>query len=241
MNYQIYKSADKIGQAAAMLIVSQIIKKNDSVLGFATGSTPIPTYREMIWAYEEGLVDYAQVTSFNLDEYCGLPSEHEQSFYHFMTENLFKHINIPREHIHIPNGLAVDVNAECKAYDDAIKHNGNIDLQLLGVGKNGHIGFNEPCDSFVFATHQVSLSTSTIEANKRFFTSVEDVPHQAITMGIGSIMKAKSIVLLATGKQKAEAVRQMIKEDPSPSCPASILQFHPLVTVLLDEEAASLL
>ena len=241
MNYRIYKNADEIGKAAGTMISAQILEKKNTVLGLATGSTPVPTYQYMAKLYEEGIVDYSQVVTYNLDEYCGLAPDHEQSFYYFMVQNLFSHINISRSNTHIPNGLAADIAADCKAYDDAIEKNGGIDLQLLGIGENGHIGFNEPCDAYIYATHQTALTQSTIDANKRFFNSSDEVPRHAVTMGIGSIMKARNIVLIATGKAKAEVVRQMINEDPAPSCPASILQFHPAVTVLLDEGAASLL
>lgn len=241
MEYHIYKNADEIGKATAMIISSQILKKKNSVLGLATGSTPLPVYQHMVHFYQKGLVDFSQTTTYNLDEYCNLPPEHEQSYFFFMMDNLFRHINIPKENIHIPNGLADDIAAECKNYDAAIEKAGGIDLQLLGIGPNGHIAFNEPGDSYVYATHRTALTESTIEANKRFFPSADDVPRYALTMGIGSIMKARSILLLATGASKAEAVRDMLLKDPSPACPASILQFHPNATIMLDEEAASLL
>ncbi|MCL2487287.1 MAG: glucosamine-6-phosphate deaminase [Oscillospiraceae bacterium] len=237
----ILKDADAIGKAAASLFVSQTLRKPDSVLGFATGSSPIPTYQGMIDAYKAGIVDFAGVTTFNLDEYCGLAPDHDQGYRYFMMQNLFDHLNVPHDRIHVPNGLAADFDAEGVAYDAAIDAAGGIDLQILGIGHNGHIGFNEPCDVFPQITHKVTLTESTIEANKRFFASADEVPRYAVSMGIGTILKVRSIVLVATGKGKAEAVKKMIKDDPSPFCPASALQFHPDVTVLLDADAASLL
>ncbi len=241
MNVRVYKDADAIGSAAASLFAAQVIAKPNAVLGLATGSTPIPTYRRMAALYEEGAVDYSSVTTYNLDEYVGLDHSHDQSYYYFMHDNLFKYINIPEEQIHVLSGTASDPAAECAEYDAAIDAAGGIDLQILGIGRNGHIAFNEPADVFPPKTHVVNLTESTIEANKRFFASADDVPRQALTMGIGSIMKAKAILIIATGADKAEAVRMMIKGSVDPHCPASVLQLHPQVTVMLDEAAASLL
>ncbi|MGI6152602.1 MAG: glucosamine-6-phosphate deaminase [Christensenellaceae bacterium] len=241
MNCYIYKSAEEMGSAAATIISSRVLEKKTSVLGLATGSTPVPVYQHMVKLYNEGVVDYSKVTTYNLDEYCGLSPEHEQSYYYFMMENLFRHINIPHSNIHVLNGLAGDVEAECNAYDAAIERDGGIDLQLLGIGINGHIGFNEPGEAYIFSTHKTTLTESTIEANKRFFGSADDVPRYAVTMGIGSIMKARSVLLVATGKSKAQAIRDMLLKDPSPACPASVLQLHSNVTVMLDEAAARLL
>ncbi len=241
MNVLVMKNTQEIGKAAGTMFAAQVISKPNSVLGLATGSTPIPTYQYMIELYKQGVVDYSKVTTYNLDEYCGLTHDHDQSYYYFMQENLFKGINVPTESIHVLNGVAPDAQAECDAYDAAIDAAGGIDLQILGIGNNGHIAFNEPCNSFPSKTHIVSLTQSTIEANKRFFESIDDVPKQAITMGIGSIMKARNIILIATGAAKAEAVKAMINGPVDPQCPASILQFHPNVTIFLDEPAASLL
>lgn len=241
MNVLVMKDAQEIGKAAGTMFAAQVISKPNCVLGLATGSTPIPTYKYMAELYREGAVDYSKVTTYNLDEYCGLTHDHDQSYYYFMMENLFKNINVPVDSIHVLNGIAPDAQAECDAYDAAIDAAGGIDLQILGIGNNGHIAFNEPCDVFPSTTHIVSLTESTIEANKRFFESIDDVPKQAITMGIGSIMKAKNIILIATGAAKAEAVKAMVQGPVDPKCPASILQFHPNVTVFLDEPAASLL
>lgn len=241
MNVLVYKSTEEIGKAAGTMFASQVINKPDSILGLATGSTPIPTYQYMIDLYKQGAVDYSKVTTYNLDEYCGLTHEHDQSYYYFMMQNLFKGINVPVDSIHVLNGVAEDPEAECKAYDAAIDAAGGIDLQILGIGNNGHIAFNEPCDFFPGGTHTVTLTQSTIEANKRFFASIDEVPKSAITMGIGSIMKARKIILIATGAAKAEAVKALVKGDVTPQCPASILQFHPDVTIMLDEAAASML
>jgi glucosamine-6-phosphate deaminase len=242
MNYHIYKDADTIGKIVAGIFIAQVQMKPNSVLGFATGSTPIPTYNYMIKGYKDRIVCYGGIRAFNLDEYCGLERTHEQSYHYFMMDNLFNHINVPLNgRIFVPEGVADDFDEECKHYESLIYAAGGIDLQILGIGNNGHIGFNEPSDSFSTTTHKVKLTESTIEANKRFFNSADDVPKYAITMGIGTIMRAKSIVLIATGKGKAEAIKAMIKDEPHPSCPASVLQFHPSVTVFLNEQAASLL
>lgn len=241
MNVRVYSSKEAIGTAAATLFAARVIAKPDSVLGLATGSTPIPTYQKMAELYKSGAVDFSKVTTFNLDEYVGLTHEHEQSYYYFMMDNLFRHINVPLDNIHVLSGTAEDSEAECAAYDAAIDAAGGIDLQILGIGRNGHIAFNEPAADFAPATHVVDLTPSTIEANTRFFNSSDEVPRQALTMGIGSIMKAKSIVIIATGADKAEAVKAMIQGNVSPSCPASVLQLHPDVTVMLDEAAASML
>ena len=227
MNVLVMKNTQEIGKAAGTMFAAQVISKPNSVLGLATGSTPIPTYQYMIELYKQGVVDYSKVTTYNLDEYCGLTHDHDQSYYYFMQENLFKGINVPTESIHVLNGVAPDAQAECDAYDAAIDAAGGIDLQILGIGNNGHIAFNEPCSSFPAKTHIVSLTQSTIEANKRFFESIDDVPKQAITMGIGSIMKARNIILIATGAAKAEAVKAMINGPVDPQCPASIFAIPP--------------
>jgi len=236
-----YDNAQQVGQAAAILIGAQLLTKPDAVLGLATGSTPIPTYQELIRLYQAGVLDFSKVTTFNLDEYCQLPPQHPCSYRHFMRQELFSHINLPAENQHIPDGNAVDLSAECAAYDQAILRAGGIDLQLLGIGRNGHIGFNEPSDQFVYGCHVVHLTQSTIEDNRRFFKREEDMPRQAVSLGVGSIMNAKSALLIATGKDKAEAVRKAILEDIDPSTQASILRTHPNVIFLLDKAAASLL
>ena len=241
MNVRVYKDDKAIGSAAAALFAACVTEKPNCVLGLATGSSPIPTYRKMAELYRDGAVDYAEVTTYNLDEYVGLDHDHDQSYYYFMQENLFRHINVKEENIHVLSGTAPDPEKECRDYEKAIEAAGGIDLQILGIGRNGHIAFNEPADAFAPATHVVELTESTIDANKRFFTSVDDVPRRALTTGIGTIMKARAIVLIATGADKAEAVRAMVKGPVTPRCPASILQFHPNTTIMVDEAAASLL
>ncbi len=241
MNVRVYKDAQAIGSAAAALFAAQVIRKPDAVLGLATGSTPIPTYQKMAELYQIGAVDFSQVTTYNLDEYVGLDHAHPQSYYYFMMDNLFRHINVPEDHIHVLSGTAADPEAECAAYEKAIEAAGGIDLQILGIGRNGHIAFNEPADIFPAVTHVVDLTPSTIEANTRFFSSADEVPRQAVSMGIGSIMKARSIVLIATGSDKAEAVKALVQGPVDPHCPASILQLHPDTTIMLDAAAASLL
>ncbi|MDD3213051.1 MAG: glucosamine-6-phosphate deaminase [Eubacteriales bacterium] len=234
-----YANEKQVGQAAAMLIGAQLLKKPGSVLGLATGSSPIPTYQELIRLYRAGVLDFSGATAFNLDEYCQLPEEHPCSYHYFMRTELFDHINLPVERTHIPNGNAADLNAECARYDREIVRAGGIDLQLLGIGRNGHIGFNEPSDQFVYGCHVVNLTQSTIEANRRFFNREEDVPRSAVSLGVGSIMNAKSVLLIATGEDKAEAVRKAIYEDIDPETQASILRTHPNVIFLLDRAAAS--
>ena len=239
MQVHLYDSAAQVGQAAAILIGAQLIGKPSSVLGLATGSSPIPTYQELIRMHRAGVVDFSSAVSFNLDEYCRLPESHPCSYHDFMHQQLFAHVNFTQGYTHVPNGNAPDLAAECARYDQAIAKAGGIDLQLLGIGHNGHIGFNEPSDQFVYGCHVVKLTQSTIEANRRFFDSEADVPREAISLGIGSIMNAKRVVLLATGYDKAEVVRRAIREDIDPATQASILRTHPNVTILLDRAAAS--
>ena len=229
----------QVGMAAAVLINAQLLKKPESVLGLATGSTPIPTYAQLIHLHSQGVADFSKAVSYNLDEYVGIPVDHECSYHRFMDDNLFNHVNMRREAIHVPDGLAEDLDAAAAAYDEAIDAAGGIDIQVLGIGRNGHIGFNEPGEEFVYGCHVVDLTADTIDANKRFFDSADDVPRQAVSLGIGSIMKAKQILLIATGKDKAHAVNMMINDAISPRVPATILRTHPNVIVLLDKEAAS--
>ena len=241
MEIRIFENAAQVGQAAATLIAAQVISKPDSVLGLATGSTPIPTYQELIRLNQAGVVDFAKVRSYNLDEYCSIPEDHEQSYRTFMNVNLFNHINIDKANTHVPNGNAESAEAESAAYDAAIAAAGGIDIQILGIGNNGHIGFNEPGDSFIYGCHQVTLAQSTIDANSRFFESDADVPRQAISLGIGSIMNARKIILLATGAGKAKAIYDSVCGDVNPQVQASILRTHPDVIFLLDKDAASML
>lgn len=241
MVIKICKSKEQIGKCAAAIYAAQVLKKPDSVLGFATGSSVLTAYAGIIEAFEAGTADFGRVTTFNLDEYCGLDAKHSQSYNYFMRENLFKRINVPEENINIPDGAAEDYDAYCAGYEAAIEKAGGIDLQLLGIGREGHIAFNEAGEIFKKSTHTITLAESTIEANARFFSSADEVPKKALTMGIGTIMKARSIVLLADGEAKAEAVKNMIKGEITPSCPASVLQLHGDVTVVLDEAAARLI
>lgn len=241
MNLKIFNSATEIAKATAKIIIDKIKENDSAILGLATGSSPVPTYNELINAYKAGEISFKNVKSFNLDEYCGIPASDKNSYYTFMHENLFNHIDIKEENIRVPDGNPTNVEDYCNSYDNAIKATGGIDIQILGIGRNGHIGFNEPADVFTKGTYKVKLTDSTIEANKRFFDKVEDVPTEAITMGVESILDAKEIILIATGKDKAQAVHDMVKGDVSPSCPASILQKHSNVHIFIDNDAASLL
>ena len=230
-----------MSRKAANIIAAQVITKPDCVLGLATGSTPIGTYKELIKAYENGDLDFSLVKTANLDEYRGLEKTNDQSYDYFMKDNLFNHININFDNLNIPNGEKPDAEEECKRYEEVVKALGGQDLQLLGMGHNGHIGFNEPADEFPKETHCVDLQESTIQANKRFFEKVEDVPTQAYTMGIGTIMQAKKILVIASGVDKAEIVKKAFFGPITPQVPASILQLHPDVTVVVDEAAGSLI
>ncbi|WP_066714376.1 glucosamine-6-phosphate deaminase [Clostridium sp. Marseille-P299] len=221
-----------LSRKAANIISAQVILKPTSILGLATGSTPIGTYKQLIKWYEKGDIDFSMVTSVNLDEYCGLSGESEQSYRYFMDTNLFNHININKNKTHVPNGLAKDLEQECINYDTMINDLGGIDMQLLGIGHNGHIGFNEPNIKFEKTTHIVDLDKSTIEANARFFDSIDDVPKQAITMGIKSIMHARHVLLIANGPDKEEIVKKALFGPITPDVPASILQLHPNLTVI---------
>ena len=241
MNVLIYESEEQIGIAAGNYMCGQVLQKPDSVLGLATGSTPLKPYGQMIELYKKGVVDFSSVTTFNLDEYVNLDIKDKNSYHSFMHENLFDHINIPEESINFLNGNAEDLEQECKDYEQKIKNAGGIDIQLLGIGSNGHIAFNEPADCFQRWSHVVTLKESTVQDNSRFFNSIEEVPTQAVTMGIGSIMQAKKILIIALGANKAKAIKQLIDGNVTPMCPASVLQFHTDVTLMLDKAAASLL
>ncbi len=238
---QIYRAKDyhDMSRKAANIISAQVIMKPSCVLGLATGSTPIGTYRQLIEWYEKGDLDFAHVTSVNLDEYKGLSGDNDQSYRYFMNHNFFSHINIPMERTFVPNGLEKNSDAACAAYNEIIRSCGGIDLQLLGLGHNGHIGFNEPGEAFEKETHCVDLTESTIEANKRFFEKEEDVPRQAYTMGIKNIMQARKILLVVSGEDKADILAQVLEGPITPQVPASILQLHNDVTVVADEAALS--
>lgn len=240
MKIEIAKNKDEVSQLTTDFI-EQLIKENPkAVLGLATGSTPIGTYQELIRRYEAGLIDFSQVVTFNLDEYYGLNSDHPQSYHSFMRKQLFNHINVRVENIHIPSGTPEDVVQYCHMYEQKIEDVGGIDLQILGIGRNGHIGFNEPSTELQADTHLVRLAPETIEANSRFFEREEDVPQFAITMGIQTILKAKKVLLLATGKEKAEIVQRLFDSGITTDIPASLLKLHPQVTILVDQEAGSL-
>ena len=235
------KNYDEMSKKAATLIAAQVIANPDSVLGLATGSTPVGTYEYLSKWYKESYLDinFEDVKVVNLDEYKGLTRDNDQSYYYFMQDNLFKNINIKAENTHIPNGLEDDEAKACSEYEDIITSLGGVDLQLLGIGGNGHIGFNEPGEVFVKDCHCIELAPETIEANSRFFANKEEVPKKAYTMGIGNIMKAKKIVLLASGKAKANAIKQLLSGKITAQVPASVLQLHHDVTVIADEEALS--
>lgn len=224
-------------QTGANLIVSLLQSNPKSVLGLATGSSPVGVYARVVDMYQKGLVSFSKASTYNLDEYVGLPADHPQSYRSFMNEHLFQHIDIPLSRTHVPNGNAEDLEAECLAYDKMLEDNGPVDLQILGIGSNGHIGFNEPDASLSSGTHVVDLLDETIQANARFFPSQAEVPRQAITMGIASILKAKQIVLLVRGEEKADALKNALEGPITTQCPASLLQSHPNVVVLLDEGA----
>lgn len=230
---------ESAGRHAANIFEALIREKPDCVIGLATGSTPLPLYRELIHREQEGRIDFSKVTSFNLDEYRGMGPRHPQGYRRFMQENLFDHIGIQPEHTFVPDGLAEDVEAMCAEYERSIEAHGGVDLQLLGIGHDGHIGFNEPGESFSRWTHEVKLTPVTRKANARFFAKEDEVPESAITMGIGTIMRARSIVLMVTGADKAEILRRAVCEDVTPQVPASILQFHPSVTLICDAAAAA--
>ena len=232
---------EDMSRKAADVLAAQVLLKPNSVLGLATGSTPIGLYKSLIERYNNGELDFSAVRTVNLDEYRGLPADNDQSYNYFMHHNLFDHINIKPENTHLPNGLETDTEKECTRYDAVIAAQGGVDVQLLGIGHNGHIGFNEPADHFPTGTHLVDLQQSTIEANKRFFASIDDVPRQAYTMGIRTIMSAKCILLVASGKDKAEIVKKSFFGPVTPQVPASILQLHPNVILAGDADALSLI
>ena len=237
----IYKAKDyqDMSRKAANIISAQIIMKPNCVLGLATGSSPVGTYKQLIEWYKKGDLDFSQVTSVNLDEYKGLSPENDQSYRYFMNTNLFDHVNIDKTRTFVPNGLEADSDKACSEYNEIIRKQGGVDLQLLGLGHNGHIGFNEPADHFEKNTHCVELTESTIEANKRFFESKDEVPRQAYTMGILPIVQAKKVIMIANGKNKADIIKKAFTGPVTPEVPASILQMHPDFTLIADEDALS--
>ena len=234
-------SYEEMSMEAAKIVAGQIYLKPDSVLGLATGSTPLSMYKKLVAVHETVGLDFSEVTSFNLDEYIGMAPENPQSYHYFMHRNFFDQINIRPENIYIPDGMAEDVEGEGARYDALIEKKGGIDLQVLGIGQNAHIGFNEPDIKFEATTHKVKLDEETIQANSRFFENEAEVPRYAISMGIKTIMLAQKVILLASGHNKAEAIHKAVCGSVSPSAPASILQLHRNVTVIVDKEAGALL
>lgn len=236
---KIYKAKDykDMSRKAANIISAQVIMKPNCVLGLATGSTPIGTYDQLVEWYNKGDLDFSEVTTVNLDEYKGLPRTNDQSYYYFMHQHLVDRVNIDPERTNVPNGMEPDAEKECGRYEELIRSLGGVDLQLLGLGHNGHIGFNEPGEAFEKETHCVDLTESTIEANKRFFASADDVPKQAYTMGIKTIMQAKKILIVVNGENKADIVERAFFGPVTPEVPASILQLHNDVTLVGDEAA----
>ena len=233
------KNYDDMSLKAANIIAAQVSLNPKSVLGLATGSTPIGTYRHLVEWYQKGELDFGKAVSINLDEYCGLSGEHPQSYRRFMQENLFDHISIRPENTWVPDGMTTDVDAMCDGYERTIEELGGVDLQLLGLGHDGHIGFNEPCDHFPVRTHEVALTESTRRANARFFAGEDEVPTAAYTMGVGTVMAARRVLMIVTGADKADILHRAFCGPVTPWVPASILQFHPDVTLICDEAAWS--
>lgn len=238
---KIYKVKDyeELSRKAADIIAAQVIMKPDCVLGLATGSTPIGAYANLVKMYEEGTLDFSQVSTINLDEYKGLDGSNDQSYRYFMNHHLFSKVNIDMARTHVPDGTQNDSDKACSDYNAIIQKLGGADLQLLGLGHNGHIGFNEPADHFPKETHCVDLAESTIQANKRFFADEADVPRQAYTMGVQTILQAKMVLVVVGGQDKAEILNQVINGPVTPMVPASILQFHPNAVIVADEAALS--
>lgn len=236
MNIHIYDNAEQIAKAVGTMIINAVNEKPDITLGFATGASPVPTYNFLSKAYEDKKVSFKDITTFNLDEYCDLPKSDKNSYYSFMHQNLFDRIDVKEENVNFLNGNAVDAEEECRRYD-ALIDSKRIDIQLLGVGRNGHIGFNEPANKFTKGSFKVRLTQSTIDANSVYFDE-NPMPRYALTMGTVSIMKSKQIIMIATGKSKQDAIYGMVHGDITPSCPASVLQLHPDVHIFLDKEAA---
>lgn len=240
MKVIITENYDEMSKTAANILIDIVKNNPTAILGLATGSSPIGTYQNMIKDHKENGTSYKQVRTVNLDEYVGLTADHDQSYAYFMRTNLFDYIDIDQANTNVPCGSAPNAQAECDRYNALLEAN-KQDVQLLGLGSNGHIGFNEPGTSFDSVTHLVALAESTIKDNSRLFKSIDEVPRQALSMGIKNIMQAKSILMVVSGKNKAEAVRGMVKGEITPNLPASVLQLHPFVTIVCDKDAASLL
>lgn len=241
MKIIVEKNYDEMSKKASEIIALEVKNNPHAILGLATGSTPIGTYKELIRMHKEENLDFSKIKTFNLDEYVGLDGDHPNSYRYFMDEELFNHINIAKENTNVPDGKTKDLLSFCRDYDKRIEEAGGVDLQLLGIGSNGHIAFNEPADELSANTSIVKLTEETINANARFFDSIDEVPKEAISMGIGGILKAKKILLLANGKGKAEAIKKLLNSDKvSTRLPASFLYLHPDVTIIVDEDAYSL-
>ncbi|MFC5471437.1 glucosamine-6-phosphate deaminase [Cohnella suwonensis] len=238
MNILTFDSDAKLNEAAANIIIGQIQTTPRAVLGLATGGTPVGIYKQVVKEFERGMFSFRNVTTFNLDEYVNIPVDHPESYHSYMKSHLFGQIDLPAAQCHIPDGNAADLAEECRRYDEAIELEGQIDLQLLGLGHNGHIGFNEPAHALTKGTHIVGLAQETREANARFFDSIDDVPKQALTMGVGTILKAKKILLVVKGADKADIVKSSLQGPITTDVPASLLQTHPNLIVLLDNAAA---
>ncbi|MGE5631329.1 MAG: glucosamine-6-phosphate deaminase [Caulobacteraceae bacterium] len=241
MRIVVSRDYEEMSKRAANIVAGQVFVKPNSVIGLATGSTPLLMYRELIRMHREEGLDFSEITTFNLDEYIGLATDNINSYHRYMYDNLFNHINIRKENIYIPDGMVSDIEKECVNYEGTISSKGGIDLQVLGIGNNGHIGFNEPDVKFEATTHKVKLDEETILANARFFDNINDVPKYAISMGIKTIMHARKILMLANGSSKAEALGKALYGGITPEIPASILQMHQDVTVVVDEECAAFL
>lgn len=235
MRFINFKNYEEMSLFIAEEIAATVNGKKNCVLGLATGSTPVGAYEQLCKMYSEGKIDFTNVITYNLDEYCGLAPENDQSYRYFMEKHLFSKINVKKENTHVPSGLAKDFDKECADYDKAIDLAGGIDIQILGIGENGHIGFNEPGDKLYSTTHVTELTQSTIDANARFFENKEDVPTKAVTMGMGSIFKAKKIIIAANGKNKKAAVDAVKSGMLDTSCPATLLNLHPDVTFAVVE------
>lgn len=240
MKVIVTKNYDEMSRVAAELFAEVLREKPDGVLGLATGDTPIGLYQNLIAMYREGTLDFSHATSVNLDEYYPITPDNDQSYRYFMNHQLFDHVNMDKARTYVPDGTTKDPDAFCREYEAKIDALGGVDVQVLGIGRNGHIGFNEPDDELIPITHLTALTESTIEANARFFASEDDVPKHALTMGVQSVFKARRILVLASGKNKAEAVRGMLNGNLSTRLPASLLQLHPDVTLICDEDAYSL-
>lgn len=241
MRIIIVDNYEELSIKAAAMVISQVILKPDCILGLAAGDTPLGMYKELIKIHENKEVDFSDVTTFNLDEYCKINRKNSQSYHYYMHQNFFKYVNIKKKNIFIPNGMAKDILEACRNYEQQIKNKGGVDLQILGIGANGHIGFNEPDIDFEAETHLVKLKKMTIEANSRFFSSKNEVPTSAISMGIKTILQSKMLVLMANGEIKADAILKTVKGKICPQVPASIIQLHPNATLIIEKNAAGLL